>query len=178
MNDLGRRLAEGDDEAFTEVVGQYGKRVYALCYRLLRNEEEARDMAQEVFVKVYLKRKSFKASSQVYTWIYRIALNMCFSALKARKAATVPLEEVEGLLAAGDPQGEDRAAELRALVARALEHLPPKQRGVFMMRFYDKLAFAEIAEAMGTSTGAAKANFHFAVERLRRILGEADCHEH
>jgi DNA-directed RNA polymerase specialized sigma24 family protein len=59
MNDLGRRLAEGDEEAFTEVVGQYAKRVYALCYRLLRNEEEARDM--------------------------------CFSALKARKAPTEPL---------------------------------------------------------------------------------------
>ncbi|HVP57475.1 MAG TPA: sigma factor, partial [bacterium] len=52
MDDLGRRLAEGSDEAFTEVVGQYSKRVYALCYRMLRNEEEARDMAQEVFVKV------------------------------------------------------------------------------------------------------------------------------
>jgi len=174
MNDLGRRLAEGDDEAFTEVVGHYAKRVYALCYRLLRNEEEARDMTQEVFMKVYLKRKSFKGCSQVYTWIYRIALNMCFSALKARKAATVPLEEVEGFLAAADPQGQDPAVELEALVARALEHLPPKQRGVFVMRFYDKLAFADIAEAMGTSQGAAKANFHFAVERLRRVLGEAD----
>jgi len=172
MDDLGRRLAEGDDEAFTEVVGRYAKRVYALCYRLLRNEEEARDMAQEVFVKIYLKRKSFKGSSQVYTWIYRIALNMCFSALKARKAVTVPLEEVEGFLAA-DPQREDPTAELEALVAKALEHLPPKQRGVFVMRFYDKLAFADIAEAMGTSQGAARANFHFAVERLRRVLGEA-----
>lgn len=174
MDDLGRRLAEGSDEAFTEVVGQYSKRVYALCYRMLRNEEEARDMAQEVFVKVYLGRKSFKARSQVFTWIYRIALNMCLSVLKRRRPVMVPLADVEARLAAKDAPGEGSIAELRGLVTGALEHLPPKQRAVFVMRFYDKLAFADIAGAMGTSVGAAKANFHFAVERLRQVLGEVN----
>lgn len=173
-DDLGRRLAEGSEDAFDEVVERYSRKVFALCYRLLRDEEDARDMAQEVFVRVYTKRRSFKAASQLYTWIYRIAVNMCFSALKRRRPASVPLEDVEAVLAAREPDETDSPERLEALVAGALGNLPPKQKSVFAMRFYDKMAFAEIAEAMGTSVGAAKANFHFAVERLRSILGEGE----
>jgi RNA polymerase sigma factor (sigma-70 family) len=173
MDDLDKRFAEGGEDAFNEVVARYSRKVFALCYRLLRDEEDARDMAQEVFVRIYSKRKSFKARSQLYTWIYRVASNMCLTELKRRKPRSVPLEEVEGVLAAKEEDGLDSREHLESLVAGALDNLPPKQKGVFVMRFYDKMAFAEIAEAMGTSVGAAKANFHFAVERLRSVLGEA-----
>lgn len=171
-DDLGRRLAEGGEDAFNEVVERYSRKVFAHCYRLLRDEEAARDMAQEVFVRVYIKRRSFKAASQVYTWIYRIAANTCLSELKRRRPKAVPLEDVQDVLAAKEDDASESPEHLQALVAGALEHLPPKQKSVFVMRFYDKMAFAEIAEATGTSVGAAKANFHFAVERLRSILGE------
>lgn len=174
IDDLGRRLAEGSEDAFDEVVERYSRKVFALCYRLLRNQEDARDMAQEVFVRIYAKRRSFKAASQLYTWIYRIAANMCFSELKRRKPGSVPLEDVEAVLAAKESDDPDSRERLQALVAGALENLPPKQKSVFIMRFYDKMAFAEIAEAAGTSVGTAKANFHFAVERLRSILQEGD----
>jgi RNA polymerase sigma-70 factor (ECF subfamily) len=174
MNDLGRRLASGDEDAFTQVVGEYSRRVYALCYRILRDEEDAKDMAQEVFVRIYSKRKSFKGKSSLYTWIYRITLNMCFSYLKKHKARTVPFDEVEPVLAAKETAGTGASIALDEAVSRAVRSLPPKQRAVFSMRFYDKMAFKEIARAMGTSLGAAKANHHFAVEHLRRILGEVD----
>ena len=174
MNDLGRRMADGDDDAFTRVVEQYSRRVFALCYRVLRNEEDARDMTQEVFVRVYSKRESFRGKSSLYTWIYRIALNMCLSHLKKHKAKMVPLEDVQPFLAAGGEVGSGRTAELSRLVAGALESLPPKQRAVFSMRFYEKMSFKEIAEAVGTTVGAAKANHHFAVERLRTLLGGAE----
>jgi RNA polymerase sigma-70 factor (ECF subfamily) len=156
------------------VVGRYSAKVFGLCYRVLRNEEEAKDLTQEVFVRVYLKRKSFKGRSALYTWIYRIALNMCFSHLKKRKAQTVPLHEVEGMLAASSGESTDGRIELEQMLAKALESVPPKQRAVFSLRFYDKMSFAEIAEAMGTSVGAAKANHHFAVERLRELLKGVD----
>ena len=174
MSDLGRRFADGDDDAYTGVVEQYSRKVYALCYRVLRDEEDAKDMVQDVFVRVYSKRSSFKGKSSLYTWIYRIALNMCFSHLKKRKAKMVPLEDVEPVLAAREVVGADRSNRLRALVGGALESLPPKQRAVFSMRFYDKMSFREIAEAMGTTVGAAKANHHFAVEKLRDILSGVD----
>ena len=170
MSDLAQRFADGDDDAYTRLVEQYSRKVFALCYRILRHEEDAKDMAQEVFVRIYSKRRSFRGQSSVYTWIYRIAVNMCLSHLKRRKAAAVPLEDVEPMLAAKDEAGPDQSGELRVLVGEALESLPPKQRAVFSMRFYDKMAFKEIAEAMGTSVGAAKANHHFAVEKLREML--------
>jgi RNA polymerase sigma-70 factor (ECF subfamily) len=174
MSDLGQRLADGDDDAFTRVVENYSRRVYALCYRILRDQEEAKDMAQEVFVRVYLKRHTFKGRSSLFTWVYRIAVNMCLSHLKRQKARTVPLEDVEPVLAAKEDGGSDRASELRSLVTGALENLPPKQRAVFSMRFYEKMSFREIAEAMGTSVGAAKANHHFAVEKLRSLISGVD----
>jgi RNA polymerase sigma-70 factor (ECF subfamily) len=173
MNDLGNRLARGDEDAFDETVELYSRKVYNLCYRVLRDQGEAEDMTQEVFVRVYTKHKTFKGKSSLYTWIYRIALNMCFSHLKRRRVPTVPFDEVEGVLETRTDDGVDRR-ELERLVAGAVGHLPPKQRAVFTMRFYQKMTFKEIADAMGTSVGGAKANHHFAVERLREILKEAD----
>ena len=99
---------------------------------------------------------------------------MCFSFLKKRKAGTVPLEDVEPMLAAKEDAEPGRSGELRDLVGGALESLPPRQRAAFSMRFYDKLSFKDIAEAMGTSVGAAKASHHFAVEKLRELLSGAD----
>jgi len=173
MSDLGGRFASGDEEAFTQVIERYSRKVYALCYRILRDEEDAKDMAQEVFVRVYSKRTSFRGRSSVYTWIYRITLNMCFSQLKKRKATMIPLDDVERTLTAPRVDDESKQAELERLVSRALGGLPAKQRAVFAMRFYQRMTFREISEVMGTTVGAAKANHHFAVEHLRRILGEA-----
>ena len=173
MSDLGKRLASGDEEAFNETVERYSRKVYGLCYRILRDEEEAKDMTQDVFVRIYTKRKSFKGRSSLYTWIYRIALNLCFSHLKRGRAKTVPLDEVEGILAARPADDGGRQADLAAVVERVLDELPPKQRAVFIMRFYDKMSFKEISQATGTSVGAAKANHHFAIERLRKLVGEA-----
>jgi RNA polymerase sigma-70 factor (ECF subfamily) len=160
MTDLGQRLASGDEDAFTEVVKQYSRKVYALCYRTLRDEEEAKDMAQEVFVRIYTKRGSFKGRSSLYTWIYRIALNMCFTHLKKRRVGTVPLEDVERTLSAPEADGPGGRAELEARLAAAVKNLSPRQRAVFSMRFYDRMTYKEIAEASGTTTGAAKANHH------------------
>lgn len=166
-------MAAGDQDAFDETVERYSRKVYGLCYRILRDEEQAKDMTQEVFMRVYLKRKAFKGKSSVYTWIYRICVNMCLSYLKKSKIQTVPLDRVEGVLQARGADGSDHRP-LERLLLRALDRLPPKQRAVFTMRFYEKMTFKEISEAMGTSVGAAKANHHFAVEHLRQIFEEAD----
>jgi RNA polymerase sigma-70 factor (ECF subfamily) len=99
---------------------------------------------------------------------------MCLSHMKKHKARMVPLEEVEPFLAARPDPGPGELPELRRQVAAALTSLPPKQRAVFSMRFYDKMSYKEIAAVMGTSIGAAKANHHFALERLRQLLGGGD----
>ncbi len=171
MDDISRLFASGDEKVFEDVVNQYSRKVYALCYRILRNEEEAKDMAQEVFVRVYRKRKSFHGRSSLYTWIYRIAVNMCLSHLKKMKVQTVPLDSVAGVLAARSDSDDPNVRYLEDIVSRAASELPARQRAVFAMRFYDKMSFKEIAQAMGISTGAARASYHFAIERLRKAIG-------
>ncbi len=170
MDELGRRLAEGDEEAFTEVVERFSRQVFALCYRVLRDTEEAKDMVQEVFTRVYLKRESFKGRASVYTWIYRIALNLCFTHLKRRKAETIPIEDVAYRLAVDADGPDSRLEELRGIVGRMIEALPPRQRMVFVLRFYEKMSFKEIAEVMKTSVGSAKASYHFAIKHLRQLV--------
>lgn len=172
MDELSYRFASGDETVFEEVVEQYSRRVYELCYRILRHEEEARDMAQEVFVRVYQKRNKFKGRSALYTWIYRIATNMCLTRLKKLKVQTVPLDLVEGVLEARPDGGNPDYSRLERAVAGAMAELPPRQRAVFSMRFFDKMSLKEVAQATGTSVGAVKANYHHAVKRLRDILGE------
>lgn len=172
MDELSTRFASGDETVFDEVVNTYSRRIYELCYRILRNEEEARDMAQEVFVRVYEKRGKFGGRSSLYTWIYRIATNMCLTRLKKIKVQTVPLEAVEGTLEARPESDGPDYSRLEAAVKDAMAGLPPRQRAVFAMRFFDKLSFKEVAEASGTTVGAAKANYHHAVKHLRNTLGE------
>jgi RNA polymerase sigma factor (sigma-70 family) len=172
MDDLGRRFKDGDEDAFNLVVAEYSRRVYALCYRMLRDEEDARDMTQEVFVRAYSRRGSFGGRSSLYTWIYRIGVNMCLSSIRKRKVRTVPLDDVEPFLAAGGHDGPGDRADLRRLVSGALMRLPPKQRAVFSLRFYERMPFKEIARVTGTTVGAAKANHHFALEKLRSVLDE------
>ena len=172
MDELSSRFAGGDETVFEEIVNRYSRRVYQLCYRILRNQEEAQDMAQEVFVRVYEKRGKFRGRSALYTWIYRIATNMCLTRLKKTRIQTVPLEAVEATLEAKpDDTGPDYS-RLEASVREAMAELPPRQRAVFAMRFFDKLSFKEVAEASGTTVGAAKANYHHAVKHLKNILGE------
>ena len=172
MDELSKRFADGDETVFDEVVNLYSRRVYELCYRILRDEEEAKDMAQEVFVRVYEKRGKFRGKSALYTWIYRIATNMCLTRLKKFRTPTVPLDSVEAVLQAGQGTGGPDYSRLEKAVAEAMAELPPKQRAVFSMRFFDKMSLKEVAEAMGTSVGGAKANYHHAVKHLRSILGE------
>lgn len=172
MDELNTRFADGDESAFEEVVSRYSRKVYGLCYRILRDQEEAQDMAQEVFVRVYEKRASFKGRSGLYTWIYRIATNMCLTHLKRRSIRTVPLDAVEGVLEARQNDRGPDYSRLERIVSEAMAELPPRQRAVFAMRFFEKMSLKEVAQATGTSVGAVKANYHHAVRRLRSIIGE------
>jgi RNA polymerase sigma-70 factor (ECF subfamily) len=97
---------------------------------------------------------------------------MCLTRLKKARIQTVPLDAVEGVLEAKEDVGYPDFRDLERAVANAMVKLPPRQRAVFAMRFFDKMSVKEIAEATGTTTGAVKANFHHAVRHLKEILGE------
>jgi len=165
------RYAAGDDSAFEELVTRHQKTVYDLAYRMLENHADAADMAQKTFVQVFLHHRSFKRESSFRTWVYQICLNQCRNALRNR-ARLAHHEDVEGLALAApqDPFTEVARSELKDRLGQAIRTLPARQREALVLRVYHDHAFADIGVIMSCSEGTAKANYHHAVDKLRRVL--------
>ena len=136
------------------------------------DHDDADDLVQEIFVKVWKNLKSFREDSKLFTWIYRIATNECLTFLKRKKRRFfVPINDVQGELSTkleSEPalSGDDVQLKLQ----KALLTLPDKQRMVFNMKYFDDLKFKDISEITKTSEGALKANYHHAVKKIEEYL--------
>ena len=170
--ELVRRTQGGSRQAFDVIVSRHQRNVYQLCYRFAGNHEDAADLAQDVFVRAYRAIGRFKGESAVGTWLYRIGVNVCLNRKALRTPRFETLQAVEPI-AESEPaeaallRGE-RATRVRAAIAR----LPPKQRATLVLRMYRELPHEEIARILGSSVGAAKANFFHAIANLRKLLTE------
>jgi RNA polymerase sigma-70 factor (ECF subfamily) len=165
-----RRVLAGETEAFDILVRQYQHEIYRLAYRMTRNAEDAKDLAQEAFVQAYRALGKFRQQSSFSTWLYRITVNLCLNHLKS--AGRHDLPEGEGQLS--DPRGDSLGALLtderdRALAA-AIEALPPQQKATLTLRVDQGLSHREIAAILDCSEGTAKANYFHAVRALQRKL--------
>jgi RNA polymerase sigma-70 factor, ECF subfamily len=162
--------------AFDLLVERHRRAVYQLCYRFVGNHEDASDLSQEVFLRAYRGIRTFRGQSTVATWLYRIGVNVCLNRVNAKTtlgALTESMDERqfvdERMESASDRMlREERGARVRAAIAQ----LPPKQRATLILRTYQELSHQEIAEALGTSVGAVKANFFHALGNLKKLLGE------
>ena len=164
------RYGAGDEAAFEELVKRHQKTIYDLAYRMLENHADAADLAQRTFVQAFLHHRSFKRESSFRTWLYQIGMNLCRNAIRDR--ARRMHEDVHELPLA-DPRDtftEVAGAELQDILGRAIRTLPTRQREALVLRVYHNHAFAEIGTIMSCSEGTAKANYHHAVDRLRRVL--------
>jgi RNA polymerase sigma-70 factor (ECF subfamily) len=162
----------GHREAFDVIVRRHQRQIYQLCYRFAGNHEDASDLAQDVFIRVYRGLRSFKGTSAFTTWLYRVAVNVCLNRVGSRAPRQfVPLDAAERVGAGSERvdtmllKGE-RAAEVRAAIAR----LPRKQRAALILRVYHELPHEQIAGILGSSVGAVKANFFHALANLRKFL--------
>lgn len=161
--------------AFDLIVERHRRAVYQLCYRFVGNHEDASDLSQEVFLRAYRGLRSFRGQSTLATWLYRIATNVCLNRVSAKTTLgklTEPIEEQQFVdtRAASPPDlmlQDERAAKVRAAIAQ----LPRKQRATLILRTYHEMSHQEIAEALGSSVGAVKANFFHALGNLKKILG-------
>ena len=163
---------EGDNRAFDEIVERHRRSIYQVCYRFVNNHEDASDLAQESFVRAWKGLKNFKGQAALSTWLYRIAVNVCLNRVSVKKPETEPLDADRFV----DPHTEQPGAELfrgeRAVaVRRAIAALPEKQRATLILRTYHDLSHQEIANILGSSVGAVKANFFHALANLKKILG-------
>ena len=161
----------GDRQAFDVIVERHQRHVYQLCYRFAGNHEDASDLAQDVFIRAYRGLHSFKGNSAFSTWLYRIGVNVCLNRLGSRAQKWTPLEitdqpDVRAERADVRLLRGERAAEVRAAIAK----LPRKQRAALVLRIYHDLPHDEIAEIVGTSVGAVKANFFHALANLKKLL--------
>ena len=163
---------EGTAGAFDLVVERHRRRIYQLCYRFVANHEDANDLSQDVFLRAYRALPNFRGQSSLATWLYRIGVNVCLNRVSARTLPTEPIADRQFIDPAGDT-GSDRLLreERQARVRAAIAQLPRKQRATLILRMYREMSHQEIADALGSSVGAVKANIFHALGNLRKLLG-------
>jgi RNA polymerase sigma-70 factor (ECF subfamily) len=161
---LVRSFKQGDEKAFDRIFEKYHMPVYSICYRYTRNEADACDLTQEVFIRVYRNLKKFRMQSKLFTWVYRITVNACIS-FKRRERRFEPLPET-----LGDIRHTGESVALKVAIDDALKKLPERQRMTFILHHYEGYTFNEIGEIMGITSGAAKANHYHAIRKLRNLL--------
>jgi RNA polymerase sigma-70 factor (ECF subfamily) len=162
----------GRPGAFDVIVERHRRQVYQLCYRFVGNHEDASDLAQDVFVRAFRGLKSFRGHSSLATWLYRIGVNVCLNRVSTKRPVTEALDARQHVDMRNESPADrllthERAVRVRAAIAR----LPRKQRATLILRMYHELSHQEIAEVLGSSVGAVKANFFHALGSLKRQLG-------
>lgn len=172
--DLIEKLSNDESRnfGFNQLVRKYQERIYWHVRKMVIDHEDANDLVQDIFVKVFKNLDKFREDAQLYTWIYRIATNECLTYLnKKRKRFFLPIGDVEGELNKkldSSPHIDGDVVQLK--LQRALLKLPDKQRMVFNMKYFDDMKYDEIADITETSVGALKASYHHAVKKIEEFL--------
>lgn len=163
---------EGRPGAFDLIVERHKRAVYQLCYRFVGNHEDASDLSQDVFLRAFRGLRNFKGQSSLSTWLYRIGVNVCLNRL-GTKNVTEPIDQRQ-FADERDESASERLLrrERAARVRRAIARLPRKQRLTIVLRAFHEMSHQEIADVLGSSVGAVKANFFHALGNLKRNLEE------
>ena len=156
------------ERMFNELVRRYQKRIYWVARRMVKRHEDADDIAQDVFVKAYTALEGFRGDPNIYTWLYRIAVNLSINHLRKQKVRNaVDLDDYLPFLSKdADQDKKMMRRENVSLIEEAIATLPEKQRAVFIMRYYDEMPYEQISAILGTTVGGLKANFHHAVKKV------------
>jgi RNA polymerase sigma-70 factor (ECF subfamily) len=171
--ELIERYFAGDAAAFDEIMIRYERQIYRVCYRFVENREDAMDLAQDVFVKVFEHLPTFRRESTLKTWLYRIAINHCLNHVKKHAQEFVEVTEYTGTVRpSAHAQLEDR--EQREHFRRLVRRLPPKQKAILELRINEQLSYEEIARISGRSVSTIKASVFFALEKLRKLVKDAN----
>ncbi len=169
------RCQEGDQEALKQIFDLYHNKVYRVAYGVLRHREEALDIVQEVFIKLFRSIRDFKRESRLSTYLYRMTVNTAIDHLrKMGKARVSSLDEEEAIQPAEEPERRpDRIflyKELEGKVNEALNKLPVDQRTAMVLREVEGLSYQEIAETMKSSIGTVMSRLHYGRKRMQELL--------
>ncbi len=174
----------GDASAYRGLVERYEQRIYAVVYGMVRNQEDARDLAQDAFIKAYNNLQRFRLESSFYTWLYRIAMNVCIDFHRRRKLRRTE-EFDEGIAARGsdgsvdqihrklDPGKDLERKQLREKIMVALDELPEEQKQIVVLREIDGMSYKEIAEVLDIPEGTVMSRLFYARKKLQAALKES-----
>lgn len=169
------QTGDGQSYAFNLLIRKYGQKLYWVARRMVIDHDDANDIMQEVWLKVWQNLERFKSASQLYTWLYRIAANESLTFLKKKKRRfLLPIGDVEGELMGKVDSGSLSGDEIEKKLQKAILSLPEKQRLVFHMRYYDELPYEEMSKILDTSVGALKASYHHAVKKVEDFVTGKD----
>ncbi|MEY3386804.1 MAG: hypothetical protein RIR53_1615 [Bacteroidota bacterium] len=171
------------DRAITTLVRRYQRFVYSVALRQMNHVEDAQDITQDVLLRAARFIDGFEQQSSLQTWLYRITINQCRSEFRRRRIKSlfgIGNEEHEIDVASASPLPSEHAEgrDFDAYMQRVLAKLPPKQRETFCLRFYDELSYEQISAITGTSQGALKANYHWAVKKIAEQLQQSEYYAH
>lgn len=160
------------EKAFTKLMRQYQEKLYWHIRRLVVEHEDANDVLQNVFIKVWNNLEHFREDSKLFTWLYRIATNESLSFLEQRKRRTAhSLEDEAGeQIAALKADRDFDGRKLEWKLQLAIQKLPEKQRVVFNLRYFDEMPYQQMSEVLETSEGALKASYHHAVKKIEDFI--------
>lgn len=161
------------EPAFRLILDKYQRKIYWHVRKIVISHDDADDVTQNTFVKVYYALSDFREDARLYTWMYRIATNEAISFLKKKKASLyTDWESVSHALSESlteDPYFNGNQIQLK--LQQALLTLPEKQRIVFNMKYFDNMKYDEMSEILETSVGALKASYHHAVKKIEKFFG-------
>ena len=164
--------AETKEKSFTVILKKYQEKLYWHIRRMVVDHDDANDVLQNMFIKVWNALENFREDSQLFTWLYRIATNECLTFLEQqKKRASISLSDVENGLSnkLKSETGFD-ANKLEWKLQLGIQRLPEKQRLVFNLRYYDEMPYEEMSKVLETSEGALKASYHHAAKKIEDYI--------
>ena len=164
---------ETKEKAFTAIIKKYQEKLYWHVRRLVVAHDDANDVLQNVFIKVWNGLANFREDSQLYTWLYRIATNESLSFLEQQKRrGTISLDEEGSETLANQVRADTNfdANKLEWKLQVAIQQLPERQRLVFNLRYFDEMPYQEMSRILETSEGALKASYHHAAKKIEEFI--------
>jgi RNA polymerase sigma-70 factor (ECF subfamily) len=170
---LFRRIREGDRDAFLALTRAYQQKVFALAYAFFRDKDDALDLVQETFLRLFQKIDSYEEGRSFEAWLLQVARNLCIDRYRkerSRRVLEAPLPVDDLPVAAAGAEEAVHASDLRDILSRCVEKLSERQRQIFILRHYSQLKNEEIARSLGLSLGTVKSLHFKALQRLRVLM--------